>query len=198
MPKRGMEPIRRAALIDATIAEIGARGSLDVTVGQIAKRAGVSSGLAHHYFGGKDDILLAAMRHILRTYRGEVVSRLAVAETPWARIDAIVAAGFAPSNFRADTVAAWLNFYVLALSSDDARRLHRVYAGRLRSTLAHAIRGVLAETGTEQGSEVAVLADRTAQLIDGAYLTHGLNAGEPDAARATRDVLDTIRAQLEV
>ncbi|MDG1319155.1 MAG: TetR family transcriptional regulator, partial [Paracoccaceae bacterium] len=51
MPKVGMEPIRRAALVKATIAEIGEAGTLDVTVSQIAKRAGMSSGLAHHYFG---------------------------------------------------------------------------------------------------------------------------------------------------
>ena len=38
MPKVGMEPIRRSALVQATIAEIGAAHSLDVTVGQIAKR----------------------------------------------------------------------------------------------------------------------------------------------------------------
>ena len=40
MPKVGMEPIRKAALVKATIAEIGRAGSLDVTVSQIAKRAG--------------------------------------------------------------------------------------------------------------------------------------------------------------
>ena len=59
MPKVGMEPIRRKALVDATIVEIGRMGSLDVTVSQIAKRAGMSSALAHHYFGGKDQIFLA-------------------------------------------------------------------------------------------------------------------------------------------
>ena len=41
MPKLGMEPIRRAALVNATIAQIGETGSLDVTVAQIAKRAGM-------------------------------------------------------------------------------------------------------------------------------------------------------------
>lgn len=56
VPKVGMEPIRRSALVQATIAEIGAAGSLDVTVGQIARRAGMSTALAHHYFGGKDQI----------------------------------------------------------------------------------------------------------------------------------------------
>jgi TetR/AcrR family transcriptional repressor of bet genes len=62
-----MEPIRREALVKATIAEIGAMGSLDVTVSKIAKRAGMSPALAHHYFGSKDRILLAAMQHILTT-----------------------------------------------------------------------------------------------------------------------------------
>jgi len=69
MPKVGMEPLRRASLIEATISEIGTRGSLDVTVSQIAKRAGMSSALAHHYFGGKDQIFNAAMRQILRDLR---------------------------------------------------------------------------------------------------------------------------------
>ncbi|MEO0746592.1 MAG: TetR family transcriptional regulator, partial [Pseudomonadota bacterium] len=76
MPKVGMEPIRRDALVRATIAEIGAAGTLDVTVSQIARRAGMSSALAHHYFGGKDRIFLAAMRHILRGFRAEVVTAL--------------------------------------------------------------------------------------------------------------------------
>ena len=49
MPKLGMEPIRRAALVKATIAEVGAAASLDVTVSQIAKRAGMSSARARHY-----------------------------------------------------------------------------------------------------------------------------------------------------
>ena len=37
MPKVGMEPIRKEALVRATIVEIGRTGSLDVTVSQIAK-----------------------------------------------------------------------------------------------------------------------------------------------------------------
>ena len=65
VPKLGMEPIRREALVSATITEIGQQGTLDVTVAQIARRAGMSSALAHHYFGSKQDIFLAAMRHVL-------------------------------------------------------------------------------------------------------------------------------------
>ena len=64
MPKVGMEPIRRSALVAAAIEEIGRAGSLDVTVSQIARKAGMSSALAHHYFGSKDQIFLSAMRSV--------------------------------------------------------------------------------------------------------------------------------------
>lgn len=185
MPKLGMEPIRRAALIDATIAEIGAAGSLDITVSGIARRAGVSSGLAHHYFGGKDDILLAAMRQIMRDYAREVHNRLAQARTPAGRLEAIVAGSFAPSNFRPDTVSAWLNFYVMALASPEARRLHRVYAGRLRSNLRHALRPLV-------GARAEALADQTAQLIDGVYLSHGLSAADPNVSDAVATVMASL------
>lgn len=53
----GMAESRRRELIGAALSEISDRGSLDVTVAQIASRAGVSSALAHHYFGGKEDLI---------------------------------------------------------------------------------------------------------------------------------------------
>ena len=185
MPKLGMEPIRRAALIDAAIAEIGHAGSLDVTVSQIARRAGVSSGLAHHYFGNKDQLLLAAMRHVMAEYSLEVRKGLRAARTPIERLNAIVHGGFAPSNFRSDTVSAWLNFYVLALSSPEAKRLHRIYARRLRSNLTHALRPLARARAAE-------VADRAAALIDGMYLNCGLDPELPDGATATKIVVAAI------
>ena len=77
-----MEPVRRRALIDATISAIGDRGSLDVTMSDIAGRAGVSSGLAHHYFGAKDDLLQASMRYILAELASDLRAALAAAANP--------------------------------------------------------------------------------------------------------------------
>lgn len=170
MPKLGMEPIRRAALVSAAIEEIGETGSLDVTVARIARRAGVSSGLAHHYFGGKDQLLLAAMRHILSLYGAEVRQRLRTAETPQARLIAIAEASFSPPNFRPEVISAWLNFYVQALSSAEAQRLLTVYQSRLRSNLRAALRPLI-------GLGAAAAADRIAALIDGLYLQQALGHG---------------------
>ena len=185
MPKLGMEPIRRAALVQATIAEIGATGTLDVTVSQIAKRAGVSSGLAHHYFGGKEQIFLAAMRHTLTVYGAEVRGALIMADTPHERVRAIVKASFSQTNFRREVVAAWLNFYVLAQVTDEAKRLLIVYQHRLRSNLAYSLRPLV-------GARAAEVADRVAALIDGAYLKHTLGDDLPKPDEVLRQILDYV------
>lgn len=190
MPKLGMEPIRRAALVEATIAEIGSTGSLDVTVAQIARRAGMSSALAHHYFGGKEQIFLAAMRHTLTVYAAGVRGALAMATGPQARLEAIVRASFAGSNFRRDVVAAWLNFYVLAQVSDDARRLLAVYQGRLRSNLTHDLRPLV-------GARARDVADRIAALIDGVYLRQSLGQGQPDGTVAAVTVLGCLELEIQ-
>ncbi|EPX81216.1 choline-binding transcriptional repressor BetI [Litoreibacter arenae] len=168
MPKLGMEPIRREALVTAAIAEIGAAGSLDVTVSAISKRAGMSSALAHHYFGNKDQIFLAAMRHILAGFAVEVRSRLSMADTPRDRLTALVEASFAQSCFDPEVISAWLNFYVKAHSSPDAMRLLRVYQHRLRSNLIHTLRPI--------AREPEALADTIAALIDGLYIRAALGA----------------------
>jgi TetR/AcrR family transcriptional regulator, transcriptional repressor of bet genes len=190
MPKLGMEPIRKAALVKATITEIGQAGSLDVTVSQIAKRAGMSSALAHHYFGSKEEMFLAAMRHILTLYGAEVRGALAAAEGPQARLSAILAASFSPGNFRREAVGAWLNFWVLAQSVPEAKRLLKIYQGRLRSNL-------LAELRQIAGPRAGPIADGLGALIDGLYLREVLKSGAPDGAAAAATALNYLNSKLE-
>ncbi|WP_240611656.1 transcriptional regulator BetI [Roseovarius nitratireducens] len=171
MPKVGMEPIRRSALVEATIHEIGARGALDVTVAQIARRAGMSSALAHHYFGSKEALFAAAMRHVLSLYGAEVRGALSMARTPRQRVEAIIRASFTPAQFRPEMVAAWLNFYVQAQRSDAARRLLHVYQRRLRSNLYHAFRQITR-------AEAQTLTRGLAAMIDGLYIRQALGEGE--------------------
>jgi TetR/AcrR family transcriptional repressor of bet genes len=194
MPKIETPALRRRALVEAAIAEIGAHGSLDVTVAALARRAGVSAALAHHYFGSKEQIFLAAMRHVLGVYGAEVRGALAMAEGPRSRLEAIVRAGFAPSNFRPEVIAAWLSFWALSRTSPEAARLLAVYQRRLGSNLRHALRPLA-------GARAPALAERIGGLIDGLYLRQGLAAGTgqgrpPDGRAAAEQVLAMIAAEL--
>jgi TetR/AcrR family transcriptional repressor of bet genes len=190
MPKLGMEPIRKAALVKATIVEIGRAGSLDVTVSQIAKRAGMSSALAHHYFGSKEDMFLAAMRHILTLYGAEVRGALVLAEGPLGRLRAVLAASFSPSNFRREAVGAWLNFWVLAQTVPEAKRLLAIYQRRLRSNLLAGLRPLA-------GARAEALADGLSALIDGLYLREGLKSGPPDGAAAAMTAMNYLESQIK-
>ena len=183
-----MQPIRKAALVNATIGEIGRRGSLDVTVSQIARRAGMSSALAHHYFGSKEDMFLAAMRHVLSVYSAEVRGALVLADGPEARLRAVLQASFSPSNFRREVVGAWLNFWVLAQTVPEARRLLAVYQRRLRSNLLAGLRPLT-------GARAGLIAEGLGALIDGLYLREVLKSGPPDGAAAVAAALDYLAAQ---
>lgn len=179
-----MEPIRRTALIDAAIREIGRAGTLDVTVSQIARRAGVSSALAHHYFGSKERILVAAMRHILTRFRAGVRTRLAACGTPQARLIAIVEACFGDDQFEPDIIAAWLLFYVRAQTSPDAARLLTVYRRRLHSNLTHELAQLLPR------ARAIAVADGLGALIDGLYVRQALREEALDQSRTVTTVLD--------
>lgn len=189
MPKRGMEPIRRADLVEAAIAEIGAAGTLDVTVGQIARRAGVSSALAHHYFGAKESLFLAAMRHVLTVFGRQTRAALAGAPTPRARLEGVIRASFAPDQFRPEVVSAWLNFYVLASTSPEAARLLRVYHRRMRSNLAHDLRPLI-------GARAPEAAEAIAALIDGIYIGQALNREIADGVDAVAPALRLLDLEL--
>lgn len=191
MPKIGMEPLRRKALIDATISTIGERGTLNVTVAEIAGRAGVSSALAHHYFGPKEELLQATMRQLLADLGRDAVSALRGAATPRERVSAVITVNFNAGQFREETVHAWLAFYVEAQNSPLLRRLLRVYARRLHSNL---MSGLLPLTSRPEAERMA---EAIAALIDGLYIRRALRDGLPNPASATSLVEDYVDAKLE-
>lgn len=190
MPRIGMEPVRRRALISAAIEAIHDRGMGQVTMGEIARRAGVSAALAHHYFGGKDQLLLATMRHLLAELGEEIQTRLAEARTPQERLSAVIRGNFAEVQFRPAVISAWLAFYVQAHTDPEARRLLHIYMRRLESNLVHALRDL---TTREHAARIA---ETAAALIDGLWIRRSLADIAPDPAgagdlveRAVRDAL---------
>ncbi|MDA4847393.1 choline-binding transcriptional repressor BetI [Hoeflea poritis] len=188
MPKVGMEPIRRRSLVEAAISAIHDRGSLDITIRDIALRAGVSQGLAHHYFGSKDALIVSAMRHLLTEYGLQVRRELKKADSARARISAIIHASLGPEQFRPETVSVWLVFYVHAQESKDAHALLSIYARRLSSNLVYSLRPLV-------GPRARTVAEGIASLIDGLYIRKALGSLERDVV-AERLVEDYVERQL--
>lgn len=113
MPKVGMQTLRRRQLIDATLEAINEVGMHDATIAQIARRAGVSTGIISHYFKDKNGLLEATMRDITSQLRYAVLRRLHALPEASAelRLRAIVAGNFDDSQISQAAMKAWLAFW---------------------------------------------------------------------------------------
>ena len=187
MPRIGMEPVRRKALVDATLRAIGQHGSLDVTMSDIAREAGVSPALAHHYFGSKQQLLVATIRSLLRRLRTDIVAELEHIRTPRERLSAVIRVSFKADQFAPEVVAAWLAFYVEAQRSEEVRRLLVIYARRLRSNLLDSLARLCPP------DDAARIAEGVAAMIDGLYIRqslHSASIGSSGSIALTEDYLD--------
>jgi TetR/AcrR family transcriptional regulator, transcriptional repressor of bet genes len=191
MPKVGMQPVRKRQLIEATIASIHAHGLADTTVATISRAAGVSPGIIHHYFGGKDALLGASMRALLVELRAHAVAALREASTPRARIEAIIDASFADRQFQRRVIVAWLAFWGQAPHDGVLMRLQRVYARRLKSNLRHDLRLLVGER------RAGTVAMGLAALIDGLWLSCALSHQGLGAETARALARDYLHRQLE-
>jgi TetR/AcrR family transcriptional repressor of bet genes len=192
MPKRGMKPIRRQQLINAVIASIHEHGFSNTTVARIARRAGVSTGIVHHYFTDKDDLLFATMQDLLETLRRDAVARMRATKTPQGRLDAIIHASFGDEQFADEVFSAWLALYGNARGSAALQRILRIYHRRLASNLIHSLVPLV---GRERAGPAAL---GIAALIDGLWLRYALTGppDDPETPRAlTRTHAEAIIAQ---
>ena len=77
---------RRGQIVQAAVKLFSAQGYHNTTVAQIARQAGISTGLVYQYFREKDDLLLLSLKLVLDTYECEIPPRLAGVEHPVPRL----------------------------------------------------------------------------------------------------------------
>ncbi len=136
MPKLGMREVRRAQLIEATLYTIDEAGLPGTTLAPVAQRANISTGIVSHYFGDKDGLLEATMRHVLRDlWLATSRRRGAAAPEPRERLRAIVAANFDDTQVSAPVMKTWLAFWSQSMHQPQLGRLQRVNTRRLHSNL---------------------------------------------------------------
>ncbi len=184
MPKVGMQSVRRAQLIDATLESVHRYGLMDTTVARISDIAGVSTGIIAHYFGGKNELIEATMREILRTLGRAVRERMRTATTPCQRIEAIISGNFAFEQVDRRPVTTWLAFWAQAVHVPELARLQAVNMRRLRSNLLFYLRGQIPP------ERAGLVADGLAALIDGLWLRGAFQPRGIDVAQAKRICMD--------
>lgn len=77
---------RRGQIVRAAVKLFSADGYYTTTIQQIARQAGISTGLIYQYFRDKDDILFLSLKMVLDTYEREIPSQLEGVDDPVERL----------------------------------------------------------------------------------------------------------------
>ncbi|WP_256757809.1 TetR/AcrR family transcriptional regulator [Cohnella sp. WQ 127256] len=82
MPKVGIEPKRRAEVINATLTCISRHGIDGMTLDKVAKYAECSKGVVTYYFKNKDNLIIEAFKAFLAYYGLKINSQIQHTMTP--------------------------------------------------------------------------------------------------------------------
>lgn len=137
--KRRRRDESQRQLVDATISAIYEHGFHDATVIRIAEQAGLSTGNIHYHFGSKEELFAAAMRQLMSGISDELVYELGKADTPLARVCAILRANLSDSLFTHRNCFVWLQFWSETARSEELARLERINAQRFHRNLLDAL-----------------------------------------------------------
>ncbi|WP_394193556.1 transcriptional regulator BetI [Pseudoalteromonas atlantica] len=174
MPKVGMEPVRRQQLIDATIESVAELGLQGTTINSISKKAGLSSGIISHYFGGKQGLIEATVRYLLSNLKRELIDRVTATTTPEQRLMFIVEANFARLQLQSDTTKTWLSFWAQSMHDAQLHRLQNVNSRRLFSNLMSSFKLLMSKADAKLAAELC------AAMIDGLWLRAVLSKSDED------------------
>lgn len=133
MGRKRIRDIRNEELIEATITAVHKSGYSVVTMAEIAQEAGASAASINYYFGSKEGLMEATMRHLLRKLRRAMTEGYATASTPRERLYAVMDANFSDALFTVPQCSIWMQFWANAPYSPRLSRLHRINRARVRS-----------------------------------------------------------------
>ncbi|NYH50984.1 MULTISPECIES: TetR/AcrR family transcriptional regulator [Nocardiopsis] len=191
-PRQERSRATRARLLEAAVACLAEHGAAGATVGAVARRAGVSRGAAQHHFPTREDLFLAALRHMLDS-RGEELRRgaAAVPEGP-GRTEAVVQMvvdAFTGVDFRAA-----LQLWSAAASDPVLRERIIPMEERMGREVHRSAVALLDVDETVPGVRETVQA--TLDLARGLGLANLLTDDEPRRRRIVRQWARTLDEQL--
>ncbi|MGI9389519.1 MAG: TetR family transcriptional regulator C-terminal domain-containing protein [Boseongicola sp.] len=146
----------RQALIDATLDTIAEIGFTDTTVSSIIQRAGLSRGMIHLHFGGKDNLLTSAAKHFSDEYYAEMDRQIALAKaSPQDIIMTVVSADLSEALLNERSTNIWHAFRGVASSNPGIAKFSSTQDERLQTTILRAFEQIAEEEGLDNASDVA-------------------------------------------
>lgn len=174
---RMLPELRKANLVEATLACLKRHGFQGASIRKISAEAGVSVGLISHHYSGKDELVAEAymavtgrVMHLLREAMDQV------APNARERLSAFFRGSFSAELLDPQLLDAWLAFWGAVKTAEAINQVHDHSYGEYRREL----RTLLSELAREEGWEhfdADLAAISLSALLDGLWLESGLNPG---------------------
>jgi AcrR family transcriptional regulator len=182
MPRPHVEEERREQILEATWHVIAVSGFRSLRLSDVAKRAGVSSGMIHYYFDTKRDLLKAAFE---RYYTHSMQRRQWIMETgkgPLELLKLIVESYVPVEDETLEGWHVWSELWVEGLREPDLQELNEEFYGQWRRLVAGIIRDGQ-DAGIIRDGSAIDLANMLIALIDGLAVQVLLGSRSMTAAR---------------
>jgi TetR/AcrR family transcriptional repressor of bet genes len=141
--KTSIGSIRRQELEKAAYETACELGFKAMTLKSVAKHAGVSKGVIHHYFQSKDELINGMERHTNRLYAKIARERLKTARSASERIWAIVESNLV-EGYTPNVVPSYLPVLVAGIHFEKLLRTYNAIDTRGRSNILYALKSLKA------------------------------------------------------
>lgn len=180
----------RIALINAVLDCVAETGISETSVSAIIQRAGLSRGMIHLHFGGKDNLIEAAAEYSSAQYYESLDRLLASADqSPQKSIELIVHSDLSEEVLNRKTVSVWYAFRGESRNREVIARFSDTRDAKLRNMMFDAFLRIAREASIENPAAVARDATHgTLAMLEGMwtdYLLHPDSFDRDEAKRIT-------------
>jgi AcrR family transcriptional regulator len=194
LPKIVDHQARREELLEATWRVIARTGIVGVTIREIAREAGVSTGILAHYFESKEDLLA----HALRLSHRRVYDRISDRTRDSVGLDAlrtIMLEALPLDEERLLEAQIEMNFLSLALGNENLRELQHAEFDRFWDVLHRRVREAQELGQIKPGVDAAWVTHQLIILVEGLSLEAALYPARVQPKRQ-REILESFFAQV--
>lgn len=194
----GRDPERsRRILIEATLKTLAEDGLSDTTVSRIIRRAGLSRGMIHLHFGGKDKLVTAAAETFAGRYYDEIERQLeGKQDTPAELILTVIKADLSKEVLNEESVAIWHALRGAARFSNGIAHFSDTRDRRLRTMIYNAFQHLHEESrGKAAHAYVNDATLGTLALLEGMWTDYMVHPGSFSRRIAIRIVTRFVSGQ---
>ncbi len=162
---------RRQQLIDATMKSIARKGMSSVTLGDVAREAGLSQGIVNLHFKSKDNLLTETLTCLADEYKTQFDGALEKAGSrPADMLRALMKLDLRPSICDPQKIAVWFSFWGEVKSRPTYRRICD-QSDRYYDEVIAELCAAIIEDGAYEGVSAATTAEALGAMTNGLWLS---------------------------